>query len=158
MGGEDDQIVSIDNLDLWSGKSLQIPGQDGYNYVMLAQSRWDRKLYARPFKNKQAAGDAVDALAQILRDMQPQKPKEVVVDLGPEMNSRRFKDYLASKGMALVSAGAGIAYVTVAGEAIQGDPARPGEDNVDPSDPTVAPAPAAHVVLTTLEAIECVRY
>ena len=39
MGGEDDQILSIDSLDLWSAKSARVPGQYGYNYIMLAQSR-----------------------------------------------------------------------------------------------------------------------
>ena len=81
MGGEDDQILSIDSLDLWSSNSARTPGQDGYNYVMIAQSRWDRKLYARPFRNTQAEGDAVDALAQIRRDL-PQTTSEVVVYSG----------------------------------------------------------------------------
>jgi len=96
MGGEDDQILSVDSLDFWSAKSARVPGQDGYNYVMVAQSRWDRKLYARPFKNKQANGDAVDAMAQILRDLD-KKPKEIVVDLGPEYASNKFKEFLARK-------------------------------------------------------------
>ena len=49
--------------------------------------------------------------------------------------------YLATKGMALLEPAAGIAYVTVAGAAIQGNSARPEADgsnsNVDPSDPTL---------------------
>ena len=55
--------------------------------------------------------------------------------------------FLSSRGMALVSAGAGIAYVTVAGAAITGNPARPGEasDGIDPADPTV---PARELLAT----------
>ena len=48
--------------------------------------------------------------------------------------------YLATKGMALLEPAAGVAYVTVAGAAIQGNSARPDDDsnsNVDPSDPTL---------------------
>ena len=46
--------------------------------------------------------------------------------------------HLANKGLALVSASAGIAYVTVAGAAIQGNAARPdGSTGVEPSDPTL---------------------
>jgi len=46
--------------------------------------------------------------------------------------------HLAAQGLALVEPSAGIAYVTVAGSAIQGNPSRPqGSGGVDPSDPTL---------------------
>ena len=46
--------------------------------------------------------------------------------------------HLSNTGFALVSASAGVAYVTVAGAAIRGNAARPdGSKGVDPSDPTL---------------------
>ena len=49
----------------------------------------DSGLHARPCH-------AVVALAQILRDL-PKKTNEIVVDLGSEYTSQRFKDYLAQR-------------------------------------------------------------
>ena len=62
-------------------------------YVLLAQTRWDRKLYARPIKTKDTY-HARQAMAAILAEL-PEKPKEVVFDAGGEFTGEDFQDLLA---------------------------------------------------------------
>ena len=99
LGGEADQIMSVDTIELYNKRNVQGGRNDGYNYIFCAQTRWDRMLYARPLRSLAAdAGEVVAAMESILNEIGPDV-KETVSDNGGEYTNALYKDFLRRKGI-----------------------------------------------------------
>jgi len=78
---------------------LMVRANNGYQYILIVQDIFSRKIWAKPIKTKNAAA-VKDALEQILRAMQPfHKEGRFVIDRGTEYLNRNVLTMLNDYGL-----------------------------------------------------------
>jgi len=71
----------------------------GYQYILIIQDIFSRKLWAAPLKFK-SANDVLPVLSKIINQLKPlHKNARLVIDRGTEYLNRKVSDYLNSQGI-----------------------------------------------------------